>query len=71
VLGDRGINAGVPEGYWKGVVETIVQGTREGRPAESLCQAVARVVDVLAEKLPARARNADEIKNVLVEGRRA
>jgi len=71
VLGDRGINATIPEGYWKDVVDRIVQGIREGRPAESICQAVARVADVLAEKFPLRAGDTDELKNLIVEDGRA
>jgi putative membrane protein len=71
VLGDRGINAKIPEGYWKGIVDTIVQGIRAGRPAESICQAVVRVADVLAETFPVRADDTDELKNLIVEDRRA
>jgi putative membrane protein len=70
VLGDRGINAGIPEGYWKGVVAAIVQGIREGRPAESICRAVALVAAVLAEKLPVKPGDTDELKNLIVEDRR-
>jgi putative membrane protein len=71
VLGDRGVNAKIPEGHWGGVVDTIVQGIRAGRPAESICQAVARVSDVLAEKFPVRAGDTDELENLIVEDRRA
>jgi putative membrane protein len=67
VLSDRGINARIPEGYWKGVVDMIVEGIRAGRPAESICRAVAQVSDVLAEKFPARADDTDELKNLIVE----
>ena len=67
VLGDRGINTKIPEGYWQGVVDQIVQGIREGRPAESICQAVARVADVLAEKFPVKPGDTDELKNLMVE----
>jgi len=68
VLGDRGINAKIPEGYWKGVVDTIVQGIREGRPAESICQAVGGMASVIAEKFPVRAGDQDELVNLVVEG---
>jgi len=67
VLGDRGINAKIPIGYWKGVVDTIVQGIRQGRPAESICQAVVRVADLLADKFPVRADDSNELKNLIVE----
>jgi putative membrane protein len=67
VLSDRGINAKIPEGYWKDVVDLIVEGIRSGRPAESICRAVAQVSDVLAEKFPVRADDTDELKNLIVE----
>ncbi|MBI5578719.1 MAG: TPM domain-containing protein [Deltaproteobacteria bacterium] len=71
VLGDRGLNARIPEGYWKDIVATIVPGFRKGRPAESICQAVARISDVLEEKFPVRMGDKDELKNLIVEDRRA
>jgi putative membrane protein len=33
VLSDRGINARIPERYWKGVVDLILKGIRAGRLA--------------------------------------
>jgi putative membrane protein len=68
VLGDRGINLRIPEGTWAGVAATIAQGVREGRPAESVCRAVGRVADLLAEKFPVAPGDVDELKNLVVEG---
>jgi putative membrane protein len=71
VLGDRGINLRIPEGTWEGVAATIAQGVREGRPAESICRAVGRVADLLAENSPVGPGDVDELKNLVVEGRKA
>ena len=71
VLGDRGIHAKIPAGFWEVVVGTIVAGIRSGRPAESICEAVAEVAGILAAKFPVRAGDADELKNLVVEERRA
>jgi putative membrane protein len=68
ILGDRGINAKIPEGYWQGVVESIVKGIRAGRPADSICQAIGSIAGVLAEKFPVRAGDQDELVNLVVEG---
>jgi putative membrane protein len=68
ILGDRGINAEIPEGYWQGVVESIVKGIRAGRPADSICQAIGSIAGVLAEKFPVRAGDQDELMNLVVEG---
>ncbi len=40
VLPDTGIAAKAPEGAWKGVVETVVQGMKSGRPTGGLVTAV-------------------------------
>ncbi len=67
VLGDRGINARMPEGYWKGLVDTIVAGIHAGRPAESICEVVAGVAGVLAETFPVRAGDTDELRNLVIK----
>jgi putative membrane protein len=67
VIGDRGINACVPDSYWKDVAGGIAQAIRTGRTAEGICRAVAQVADVLAEKFPLRGVDADELKNLIIE----
>ena len=70
VLGDRGINARIPPGFWQHLVDTIASGIRSGRPADSICEAVAEVAGVLAEKFPVRAGDTDELENLVVKDRR-
>lgn len=67
VLGDRGINASIPEGHWKGVVAMIVRAIKDRQPAEGICQAIGEVSRILQEKFPIRADDRDQLKNLMVE----
>ena len=67
VLGDRGINAVIPEAHWNGVVATIVQAIKEGRPAEGICQAVGEVSRILQDKFPVGCDDKNELGNLMVE----
>lgn len=67
ILGDRGINAAIPEGHWKDVVATIVQAIKDRRPAEGICRAVVEVSRVLQEKFPVQQDDQNELKNLMVE----
>lgn len=69
VLGDRGIDAKIPEEQWKAVAAMIVQAIREGRPAEGICRAVAEVGRILQEKFPVGPDNPNELKNLIIEDR--
>lgn len=69
VLGDRGINARIPETDWQGIVAALVQSIQAGRPAEGICQAVGDVGRILEENFPIGVGDVDELKNVMVEGR--
>jgi putative membrane protein len=67
VLGDRGVDAAVPPGFWQEVVDQVVAGIREGRPAAAICAAVGRIRGVLAEKFPALAIDTNELPNLIVD----
>lgn len=67
VLGDRGINAAIPEGHWEGVVATIVQAIKGRKPAEGICQAVGEVSRILQDKFPIRHDDQNELGNLMVE----
>jgi putative membrane protein len=66
-LGDRGIDAAGPAGFWQAVVDQVVAGIAGGRPADAICAAVGRVRGVLAETFPVAASDANELPNVIVE----
>ncbi len=67
VLGDRGINAVIPEGHWKDVVAMIIQAIKDRRPGEGICQAIGDVSRILQEKFPIRHNDQNELKNLMVE----
>lgn len=71
VLGDRGIDAEIPEEQWKAVAAMIVQAIRQGRPVEGICRAVGEVGRVLQEKFPGRPDDQDELKGLIIEDRPA
>jgi putative membrane protein len=67
VLGDRGVNAAIPEAHWNAVVAGIVQAIKEGRPADGICRAVEEVGRILREKFPGSPDDRDELENLMVE----
>jgi putative membrane protein len=67
VLGDRGVDAAVPPGLWQEVVDQVVAGIKEGRPAAAICAAVGRIRGVLAEKFPAAPGDTNELPNLIVD----
>lgn len=66
VIGDRGVDAAIPTGFWQGVVDQVVAGVREGRPAAAICAAVDRIRGVLEEKFPVAASDTNELPNLIV-----
>jgi putative membrane protein len=66
VIGDRGVDAAIPTGFWQGIVDQVVAGIREGRPAAAICAAVHRIRGVLEEKFPVAASDTNELPNLIV-----
>ena len=67
ILADRGINEKVNDGQWDDIVKIIVDGIERKRPAESICQAVEKIGDLLKKHFPIRPDDTDELKNLIVE----
>lgn len=67
VLGDKGINDKVDRETWQQVVDIVLRGIREGRPADALCEAVTRCGELIALRFPLRAGDTDELHNLIVE----
>ncbi|MCC7261735.1 MAG: TPM domain-containing protein [Candidatus Latescibacteria bacterium] len=64
VLGDAGINARVDQEEWEGVVRLILQGMRQGRPAQGLTEAIAQCGALLERcGVARRADDTDELGN--------
>jgi putative membrane protein len=66
VLGDRGVDAAVPPGFWQEIVDQVVAGITEGRPAAAICEAIGSIRGVLAEKFPAAPGDTNELPNLIV-----
>jgi putative membrane protein len=66
VLGDRGVDAAVPPGFWQEIVDQMVAGIKEGRQAAAICAAVGRIRGVIAEKFPAAPGDTNELPNLTV-----
>ena len=67
VLGDEAIDAALdPDTAWQESVELVLAGIRAGRPADGLVDAVRRCGALLAQPLPARHDDRDEIHVALV-----
>jgi len=67
VLADKGINEKVDRETWQQVVDIVLGGIRDGRPADALCEAVTRCGDLIAARFPLRAGDKDELRNLIVE----
>lgn len=64
VLGDAGINARVAQEEWEEVVRRLVEGMRQGRPAQGLVEAIAQCGALLERSgVARRADDSDELGN--------
>jgi putative membrane protein len=66
ILADRGINQKVDEGQWADIVKIIVDGIKHRHAAESICEAVAKIGDLLKKHFPIKPDDTDELKNLVV-----
>jgi putative membrane protein len=70
VMGDKGIAARVRQEDWEGIIATIVRGMREGKPAESLIEAVRACGGLLERQgLAIRQDDRDELADGLRIGK--
>jgi putative membrane protein len=66
ILGDRGLDAVAPAGFWQAVVDQVTAGIRAGQRAEAICAAVERVGALLAAHFPARPGDTNELPDVIL-----
>ena len=67
ILADRGINARVTEGQWQEPVRMIVDGIKQHRQADAICEAISWIGDILSEHFPVRPDDSNELRNLIVE----
>jgi len=63
ILGDTGINAVVPEGFWESVKEIMQDSFRSGNFADGICAVVEEIGTKLAEFFPYRKDDTNELPN--------
>ncbi len=68
ILGDAGIHAKVPEGFWEGTVSNLSAAFKGGRYADGLCEAVAEVGEHLARHFPRSPNDGNELPDTPFTG---
>ena len=67
ILADRGINAKVQAGQWDDIVKMIVDGIKQNRQTDAICEAVEKIADLLKTHFPIKPDDTDELKNLIIE----
>ena len=63
ILGDGGINAVVPEGFWNEVKDTVTAGLAAGNPSAGLASGIRLAGQQLSAHFPLEANNINELSN--------
>jgi len=67
ILTDRGVRESVPDAVWTDIVTRFGGAVRQQRIADGFVEAITACTEVLAEKLPRRPDDENELSNRLVE----
>ena len=63
ILGDAGINAVVPEGFWNDIKAKMLLHFREGRFSEGLCEGIIMAGNQLKEHFPCKSDDKNELSD--------
>ncbi len=63
ILGDAGINAKVPEGFWDEIKDTLVSYFKEGKFAEGLAKGIIMAGEQLKKYFPHRKDDINELSD--------
>ena len=63
ILGDAGIHAAVPDGFWNEVRDQVIAGLSEGKPAEGLASGICLAGQQLSTHFPLEANDINELSN--------
>ena len=63
ILGDGGINAAVPSGFWSDVKDTVVRGLAEGKAGEGLAAGIRLAGAQLSIHFPVAEDDVNELSN--------
>ena len=67
IVADAGIDSKVTPQVWAAAIDALIEGIKQGRPADGFVAAIERCGRVLAEHFPPGALKRDELPNRLVE----
>ncbi len=67
VLADAGINEKISHEQWQEIVNTVVNGIRNNRQGEAICEAVTRIGTLLQEFFPYTEDDKDELHNLIID----
>ena len=63
ILGDGGIHAAVPDGFWNEVKDIVVGGLVEGKPAKGLASGIRLAGQQLSTHFPVKENDVNELSN--------
>jgi putative membrane protein len=66
ILADAAIDAKVPQGTWKSIIDDLTAAFADGKPTDGLVAAIAAVGAHLARHFPPDTRNANELPDHLI-----
>ncbi len=67
IVGDSGVNAVVPPGYWKESVAAMVRHMHDAGPLDALREGVRRLGDTLAVHWPREANDRNELPDEILK----
>ena len=67
IVADATIHARVAPDVWGDAMAALLTATREGRPGDGMAEAVRRIGLVLAEHVPPRGHDTNELPDRLIE----
>jgi uncharacterized membrane protein len=70
ILGDAGINAVVPEGFWNNIKESMIKSFKKGDYAPGLADGIRMAGAQLKEHFPVSSDDVDELSNEISFGKK-
>lgn len=67
MIGDSGVNAVVPPGYWKDAVAAMVRQMHDAGPLDALREGVRRLGDTLSARWPREAGDVNELPDGILK----
>ncbi len=63
IVGDAGIHAVVPPGFWDAERDLMLQGFRQGQASQGICAAIAIIGEKLKAHFPVQPSDTNELPN--------